>query len=261
MTNPLLDVWDTPFKVPPFAKITAADFASALDIAMQDDLAKIDAIAQNPESATFANTIEALETTSELMHKVLSPFYAMTGANTNPELDALMREFSPKLAAHGAKISGNKALFKRIETLWSSQDALSLNQEQLMLLKDQYLGFLRSGAALTGEAEARLTEIKSRLSILCTTFTQNVLADERDWFMELSEDDLEGLPDFLIEAARNAGKEKGISGPVITTSRSLIVPFLQFSAPVICVKLRNAHGMPVVQTGVSMTTCPSPKKS
>ena len=230
MTNPLLDVWDTPFKVPPFAKITAADFASALDIAMQDDLAKIDAIAQNPENATFANTIEALETTSELMHKVLSPFYAMTGANTNPELDALMREFSPKLAAHGAKISGNKALFKRIETLWSSQDALSLNQEQLMLLKDQYLGFLRSGAALTGEAEARLTEIKSRLSILCTTFTQNVLADERDWFMELSEDDLEGLPDFLIEAARNAGKEKGISGPVITTSRSLIVPFLQFSA-------------------------------
>jgi len=98
------------------------------------------------------------------------------------------------------------------------------------LLKDQYLGFVRSGAALTGEAEARLTEIKSRLSVLCTTFTQNVLADERDWFMELSEDDIEGLPDFLIEAARNAGKEKGVNGPVITTSRSLIAPFLQFSA-------------------------------
>ena len=84
--------------------------------------------------------------------------------------------------------------------------------------------------SLTGEAEARLTEIKSRLSVLCTTFTQNVLADERDWFMELSEDDLEGLPDFLIEAARNAGKEKGVNGPVITTSRSLIAPFLQFSS-------------------------------
>ncbi|NCW64586.1 MAG: M3 family peptidase [Rhodobacteraceae bacterium] len=176
MTNPLLDAWDTPFRVPPFGKITAADFAPALDIAMQDDLVKIDAIAQNPEPATFANTIEALETTSELIHKVLSPFYAMAGAHTNPALDALMREFSPRLAAH------------------------------------------------------RLTEIKSRLSVLCTTFTQNVLADERDWFMELSEDDLEGLPDFLIEAARNAGKEKGVNGPVITTSRSLITPFLQFSA-------------------------------
>jgi len=105
-----------------------------------------------------------------------------------------------------------------------------LNEEQMILLKDQYLGFVRSGAALTGEAEARLTEIKSRLSVLCTTFTQNVLADERDWFMELSEDDIEGLPDFLIEAARNAGKEKGVNGPVITTSRSLIAPFLQFSA-------------------------------
>ena len=230
MTNPLLDAWVTPFRVPPFGKITAADFAPALDIAMQDDLAKIDAIAQNPEPATFANTIEALETTSELMHKVLSPFYAMAGAHTNPELDALMREFSPRLAAHGAKISGNKDLFQRIESLWNSKDTLGLNEEQMILLKDQYLGFVRSGAALTGEAEARLTEIKSRLSVLCTTFTQNVLADERDWFMELSEDDIEGLPDFLIEAARNAGKEKGVNGPVITTSRSLIAPFLQFSA-------------------------------
>ncbi|MGB0512170.1 MAG: M3 family metallopeptidase, partial [Paracoccaceae bacterium] len=230
MTNPLLDAWVTPFRVPPFGKITAADFAPALDIAMQDDLAKIDAIAQNPEPATFANTIEALETTSELMHKVLSPFYAMAGAHTNPALDALMREFSPRLAAHGAKISGNKALFQRIESLWNSKDTLGLNEEQMMLLKDQYLGFVRSGAALTGEAEARLTEIKSRLSVLCTTFTQNVLADERDWFMELSEDDTEGLPDFLIEAARNAGKEKGVNGPVITTSRSLIAPFLQFSS-------------------------------
>ena len=230
MTNPLLEVWDTPFQVPPFAKITAANFAPALEIAMQDDLMDIDAIAHNPEPATFANTIEALETTSALMHKVLSPFYAMAGAHTNPELDALMREFSPKLAAHGAKISGNKALFKRIETLWSSKDGLGLNDEQMMLLKDQYLGFVRSGAALTGDAEARLTDIKSRLSVLCTTYTQNVLADERDWFMELSEDDLDGLPVFLIEAARNAGKEKGVNGPVITTSRSLIAPFLQFSS-------------------------------
>jgi peptidyl-dipeptidase Dcp len=230
MTNPLLEVWNTPFQVPPFAKITAANFAPALEIAMRDDLANIDAIAHNPEPATFANTIEALETTSALMHKVLSPFYAMAGAHTNPELDALMREFSPKLAAHGAKISGNKALFKRIETLWSSKDGLGLNDEQMMLLKDQYLGFVRSGAALAGDAEARLTDIKSRLSVLCTTFTQNVLADERDWFMELSEDDLDGLPDFLIEAARNAGKEKGVNGPVITTSRSLIAPFLQFSS-------------------------------
>jgi len=88
------------------------DFARAEPFTT-DDLAKIDAIAQNPEPATFANTIEALETTSELMHKVLSPFYAMAGAHTNPELDALMREFSPKLAAHGAKIRGNKALFQR----------------------------------------------------------------------------------------------------------------------------------------------------
>ncbi len=74
-----------------------------------------------------------------------------------------------------------------------------------------------------------MKEIKSRLADLGTDFTQNLLADERDWFMDLAEDDLDGLPDFVIDAARAAGEEKGADGPVVTLSRSLIVPFLQFS--------------------------------
>jgi peptidyl-dipeptidase Dcp len=89
--------------------------------------------------------------------------------------------------------------------------------------------FTRSGAALEGEARDRLTQVKSRLSVLGTEFTQNLLADERDWFMPLSEGDLEGLPGFVVAAAREAGREKGQDGPVVTLSRSLIVPFLQFS--------------------------------
>ena len=229
MTNPLLDHWDTPFQVPPFAKINTSDFAPALESAMQENLEKIDAIATNPAPPTFANTIEAMETTGELMHKVLSPFYTMAGAHTNPDLDALMREFSPKLAAHGAKISGNKDLFKRVETLWKSRESLDLSNEQKMLLKSEYLGFVRAGAALTDAKEVRLTEVKSRLSVLCTNFVQNVLADERDWYMKLDDADLEGLPDFLIQAAKNAGQDKGIDAAIITTSRSLIVPFLQCS--------------------------------
>jgi peptidyl-dipeptidase Dcp len=92
-------------------------------------------------------------------------------------------------------------------------------------------GFVRAGAALDGaSARDRLTEVKGRLAVLGTSFTQNLLADERDWFMELAEEDLEGLPDFVVaDAARAAGEEKGAGGPVVTLSRSLIVPFLQFS--------------------------------
>ena len=90
-------------------------------------------------------------------------------------------------------------------------------------------GFVRAGSALAGAEEDRMKEIKGRLAVLGTEFTQNLLSDERSWFMKLNEEDLEGLPEFVIDAARAAGQEKDGGGPVVTLSRSLITPFLQFS--------------------------------
>tara|TARA_R110002049_G_scaffold44333_3_gene129893 strand:- start:141391 stop:143028 length:1638 start_codon:yes stop_codon:yes gene_type:complete len=104
-----------------------------------------------------------------------------------------------------------------------------LSDEQARVLMLTHRGFVRAGAALTGDSAARMKEIKARLAVLGTQFTQNLLADERSWFMALSEDDLDGLPDFVIDTARAAGAEKGADGPVVTLSRSLIAPFLQFS--------------------------------
>ncbi|MEM1007042.1 MAG: M3 family metallopeptidase, partial [Pseudomonadota bacterium] len=101
--------------------------------------------------------------------------------------------------------------------------------EQARVLMLTHRNFVRAGAALQGEEDARMQEIKSRLASLGTGFTQNLLADERTWSMDLAEDDLQGLPDFVIDAARAAGREKGLDGPVVTLSRSVIVPFLQFS--------------------------------
>ncbi|MEM1352777.1 MAG: M3 family metallopeptidase, partial [Pseudomonadota bacterium] len=132
-------------------------------------------------------------------------------------------------SAHFSEISSNKALFARLAELWARRDALDLSAEQARVLMLTHRQFVRSGAALEGKAETRMKEIKSRLAVLGTQFTQNLLADERAWFMALSEADLEGLPDFVVDAAQAAGLEKEASGPVITLSRSLIVPFLQFS--------------------------------
>ena len=142
----------------------------------------------------------------------------------------MQRDFSPRISAHFSGISSNKALFQRIADLWDRRDTLDLTDEQARVLLLTHRSFVRSGAALHGAEDMRMQEIKARLASLGTAFTQNLLADERDWFMDLSEDDLEGLPDFVIDAARAAGAEKGAAGPVVTLSRSLIVPFLQFSA-------------------------------
>lgn len=140
-----------------------------------------------------------------------------------------MRDLAPRMSAYASEITNNAALFARIQTLWDARDDLGLSPEQARVLMLYHRSFVRSGAALEGAARDRLTEVKSRLATLGTTFTQNLLADERSWFMTLSEDDLEGLPDFVVASARAAGEEKDAGGPVVTLSRSLITPFLQFS--------------------------------
>ncbi len=229
MTNPILQDWNTPFQIAPFDKISDADFAPALEQALAEHRAEIDAIAGSEEPASFANTIEALEAAGQSLDKVLSVFFTLAGADSNPMREELQREFSPKLSAHFSEISSNKALFARVADLWAARETLDLNEEQARVLMLTHRNFVRAGAALEGADDARTTEIKGRLAVLGTEFTQNLLADERDWFMPLSEDDLEGLPDFVIDTARAAGPEKCVEGPVITLSRSLIVPFLQFS--------------------------------
>ncbi|WP_390911248.1 M3 family metallopeptidase [Pseudosulfitobacter sp. SM2401] len=229
MTNPLLADWDTPFQIAPFDKISDDDFAPALDAALASHAAEIAVIADATDAPSFANTVEALEAVGKDLDKVLGTFYTVAGADSNPTREALQRDFSPKLAAHFSEISANKALFQRVASVWNGRDALDLTDEQARVLMLSYRGFVRAGAALEGDEEDRIKAIKARLAVLGTQFTQNLLGDEREWFMELAETDLGGLPEFVVATARAAGTEKGVDGPIVTLSRSLIVPFLQFS--------------------------------
>ena len=229
MTNPILADWATPFGIAPFDAITDEDFSPALEDALASHVAEINAIATASDAPSFANTVEAMEAAGEALNKVLSVFFTVSGADSNPAREALQREFSPKLAAHFSEISSNKALYARLADLWARRDDLDLSEEQQRVLMLTHRGFVRSGAALEGAADARMKEIKGRLAVLGTSFTQNLLADERTWVMELAEEDLAGLPGFVVDAARAVGADKGLGGPAVTTSRSIITPFLQFS--------------------------------
>lgn len=230
MTNPLLADWTTPFQMPPFDQVEDAHFEPAFDEALALARAEIDVIADQTEAPTFENTIDALEKEGKKLDQVLTVFYTVAGVDSNETREGLMRTFSPQLAAFSTDITLNGALFDRINALWDSKDSLDLTDEQQRVLYLMHRNFVRAGAALQGADRDRLKEINTSLSKLGTQFSQNLLADERGWFMELGEDDLDGLPGFLRSAAKSAAEEKGKDGYVITLSRSLIVPFLQFSS-------------------------------
>ncbi len=227
MTNPLLAEWDTPFALPPFEAITDADFAPAIDAGLAAARDAIAAIADDPEPPTFANTVEALEQADATLSKVLGVFFAVAGADANPVREALRRDYAPRLAAFSAEVTMNPQLFARIEALWQDREVLDLTEEQARVLMLTRRGFVRAGAQLEGGDRDRLRQILERLSVLGTEFTQNLLSDEREWALPLSDSDIAELPAFVADAARAAGDERG-TGPVVTLARALITPFLTF---------------------------------
>ncbi len=227
--NPLLQDWSGPYALPPFAAIEDGQFEAAFEAGLAAGRAAIAEIAAQPAPPTFANTIEALERADDLLDRVLAVFFNLAGTDSNPAREALMRDLSPKLSAYGSEITMNPALFARIEALWLRRDTLGLTAEQARVLMLVRRSFVRAGAQLSDGDGARMKAVKERLAVLGTRFGQNLLADEREWHMALTENDLEGLPDFVTDAARAAGAERGLDGPAMTLSRSLIVPFLQFS--------------------------------
>ena len=227
--NPLLADWDTPFGVPPFADIEDGHVMPAFEEALRRARAETQAVAGRDGPPTYADTIEAMERSGRDLSRVLRVFFNLAGADSNPAREALQRDIAPRMAAHGNEVVMNRALWARIEALWEGREALDLAPEQATVLRETRRDFRRAGAALEGEDRERLAAVKERLAVLGTRFSQNLLADERAWSMALPEDARDGLPGFVVAAAEAAGRERGEDGPVITLSRSLVVPFLQFS--------------------------------
>jgi peptidyl-dipeptidase Dcp len=228
--NPFFSPWTNAFGFPPFDLIKPEHFPPALDRGMEEGLADFEAIAGFTEAPTFANTIEAMESAGRLLDRVCSVFFNLNSSHTNEELEAIARDYSPKLAQYNAKISLNPALFARVSDLYKRRDELGLETDQMRLLERSYLGFVRSGAALAEDAKARMAAISERMATLTTLFGQHVQADEQSWQLVLEEADLDGLPDYVREAAAQAAAERGLEDRyVITLLRSSVEPFLTFS--------------------------------
>jgi peptidyl-dipeptidase Dcp len=229
--NPFFEAWATPFELPPFDRIRPEHFAPAFDRGMREHAADITAIANGAASPDFANTIEALERSGRLLTRVSRVFNNLTSSATNPTLDAIDRDYAPKLAAHHMRVALDPGLFARVDALYRMRDQLGLALDQQRLLERHHLRFVRSGAQLGSVAKARMQEIAERLATLHTLFGQNVLHDEDEWRLVLDEADLDGLPDFARAAAATAASERGLTGRyVITLARASVEPFLSFSA-------------------------------
>src|SRR5579864_669992 len=172
--NPLLEIWTTPFELPPFDRIEPQHFPPAFDTGMEEEAAEIARIASATEPATFANTIEAMERSGRLLKRVNRVFHNLCASRTNDALEAIARDYAPKLAQHRMRIVLDPALFAHIAWLYAHRVELGLAPDQMRLLERRHLDFVRDGAALGPEQKARMAAASERLATLHTLFGQNV---------------------------------------------------------------------------------------
>ena len=229
--NVLLQDFKGPYGgVPAFDKMDLSDLKPAMEAAMAEHLAEIEAIANNPEPPTFENTIVAMERAGSTISNVYR-YYGIWSSNmSSPEFREIQRELSPKLSDYRSKINQNERLFSRIKAVYESDELATLSDEEQRITWLIYNGFARNGATLEGEAKARYAEINKELASLHTKFSNNVLADEENYVTYITEDQLDGLPESFVKAAAAAATERGKEGQyAITNTRSSMDPFLTYS--------------------------------
>lgn len=229
--NPLLAEWEGPYGgVPAFDRMDVDRIEPAFETAMAENLREIEAITENPEPPTFANTIEALERSGAALGRLFTYYGVWANNLSSPEFREVQGRVAPKLADFFSKLTQNEALFERVAAVYEGEEMARLRPDQQRVVQLTYDQFARNGATLDDAAKQRYAEINQRLAELHTEFANNVLADEEGYVLYLDESQLGGLPESFVTAAAAAAAGRGHEGEyAVLNTRSSMDPFLTYS--------------------------------
>lgn len=229
--NPFFTEFQTEYGVPSFDKIKLEHYEPAFLKGIEEQNQNIRTIIENQEAPTFENTIVALDNSSPILDRVSAIFFNMTDAETTDALTDLSMKMAPVLSEHSDNISLNQELFTKVNNIYQQKNNLHLTTEQERLLDKTYKSFVRSGANLSAEKQARLREVNKELSTLGITFSNNILNENNAFQLFVDkEEDLAGLPQWFRQSAAEEAKAAGQEGKwLFTLHNASRLPFLQYS--------------------------------
>jgi peptidyl-dipeptidase Dcp len=229
--NPLLTEWNTPFQAPPFEQIKNEHYLPSLKTAIKNAESEIIAIVENSEKPRFENTVVALELAGKQLNRISNVFFNLEAAETNDTLQAIAQEIAPLLTKFKNDLYLNKRLFAKIKEVKENVSQLSgLSAEQKMLIDETYSGFVRNGANLSESDKQQFREISEQLALLTLTFGQNVLAATNAYTLHISDKkDIKGLPEGIVDAAREEAKCRNLDGWLFTLHQPSYIPFLKYA--------------------------------
>lgn len=230
MTNILTQKFNTPLQAVPFDKIKTEDFLPAFKELISVSEKEIEEIINNADAPSFENTIAAMAYSGEKLDVVSNIFFNLNSAETNDEIQKIAQEVSPLLTEFSSKISHNQQLFNRIKKVYDEKEKLDLNEEQQMLLKETYKGFVRSGALLSEEDKKQLEKINMDLSVKSLQFGQNLLASTNAYIKHIVDKDaLKGIPESVIQQYAEEAKTRELDGYVITLQYPSYIPAMTYA--------------------------------
>ncbi len=229
--NPFMSPYTTPYEIPPFEDILIEDYVPAFDAGIAEAKTAIDSIVNNPEQPTFSNTILALDNISPTLERVMSVLMSLTEAHSSDELQAVSEELLPRYTAFSDEMMMNAALFDRVKNLYDRRDSLGLAHDETRALEETYKSFVRNGALLDAEKQAKLKEVNSRLSNLYIKFNKNLLEANNAFEVVVdNKESLAGIPQSTVENAAEEAKSRGKEGKwVFTLHAPSRLPVLQYA--------------------------------
>ncbi|MBR4828774.1 MAG: M3 family metallopeptidase [Muribaculaceae bacterium] len=211
--NPFMMDYENEYGIPPFDKITYADYKPAVLAGIEEQNAEIDSIIKNTAEPNFENTILALDNSGKTLTKVSALLYALSESDNTKEMQKLTETLMPKLTAQSDAMYMNDSLFAKVKAAYDNADKLGMDPIQKRLTEKYYKKFVRNGALLTAAQKDSLKEINRKLGEFNLKFGNNIQHDlsECVFFVD-NKDELAGLPETIIENAAKLAAEKGKKG-------------------------------------------------
>ncbi len=228
--NPLVKPWNTPYQTPPFNSIKTEDYKPAILFALDEAKKDVNQIISNPEKPSFENTIIALEKSGSLLNRILSVFFNLNEAHTSEAFQKIAEEITPELTKYSNDMNMNPELFARVKEVYDSRDDIPMTLEQRTLLDKTYKGFIKNGALLKGNDKDEYRKISEELSLLSLKYKRNNLSETNAYLLHITKkNDLKGLPQYAIDAAKETAKQKKMKGWVFTLHYPSYIPFITYA--------------------------------
>ena len=228
--NPLLENWNTKHQTPPFSKIKVEQYVPATREAIKEAEADINAIIKQKEKPTFENTIVAMEKAGEKLTRVSELLFNLNECCTSEEMQKSVMTLVPEITRYSNWVSMNEKLFARVKKVYDNREKLNLTTEQMVVLEDTYRGFVQNGVNLPKKDKEKFAKISEELSQLTQKFNQNVLADNNEYYLQVTnKKDLRGLPENAIAAAKEEAEQRKLEGWVFTLDYPSFGPFVTYA--------------------------------